>query len=222
MHMMPSHPHYASPHNPYAPITAAPATQPTVKTEPIDNRYMLNQSYALPPLSGQNMNGSRQLPPLPAPPNPGGQTGVINFPRNGQALAGTSTSRAYAPIGQTSTPQQQQRIPQVDGPSESSGEEDSPSPPPGPFAPRASHPSLPQPAPLPVPAVHDSEAINSDLDDSDTEETDEDEEGAAGETDIVFCTYDKVARVKNKWKCILKDGMIHINGKDYLFAKCTG
>jgi Transcription factor IIA, alpha/beta subunit len=32
----------------------------------------------------------------------------------------------------------------------------------------------------------------------------------------------KVARVKNKWKCILKDGMIHINGKDYLFAKCTG
>jgi len=41
-------------------------------------------------------------------------------------------------------------------------------------------------------------------------------------SDIVFCTYDKVARVKNKWKCILKDGMIHINGKDYLFAKCTG
>ena len=33
---------------------------------------------------------------------------------------------------------------------------------------------------------------------------------------------DQVARVKNKWKCILKDGMIHVNGKDYLFAKCTG
>ena len=31
-----------------------------------------------------------------------------------------------------------------------------------------------------------------------------------------------MARVKNKWKCILKDGMIHVNGKDYLFAKCTG
>lgn len=28
--------------------------------------------------------------------------------------------------------------------------------------------------------------------------------------------------MKNKWKCVLKDGMIHINGKDYLFAKCTG
>jgi hypothetical protein len=32
----------------------------------------------------------------------------------------------------------------------------------------------------------------------------------------------KVARVKTKWKCTLKDGMIHINGKDYLFAKCAG
>lgn len=32
----------------------------------------------------------------------------------------------------------------------------------------------------------------------------------------------QVARVKNKWKCILKDGMIHVNGKDYLFQKCTG
>ncbi|KAJ7126692.1 transcription factor IIA, alpha/beta subunit-domain-containing protein [Mycena epipterygia] len=41
---------------------------------------------------------------------------------------------------------------------------------------------------------------------------------AAPETDIVFCTYDhKVARVKNKWKCVLKDGVIHTNGKDYLF-----
>ena len=28
--------------------------------------------------------------------------------------------------------------------------------------------------------------------------------------------------MKNKWKCVLKDGMIHVNGRDYLFAKCTG
>jgi hypothetical protein len=37
----------------------------------------------------------------------------------------------------------------------------------------------------------------------------------------LFCVA-QVGRVKNKWKCLLKDGMIHINGKDYLFAKCTG
>ena len=32
----------------------------------------------------------------------------------------------------------------------------------------------------------------------------------------------QVQRVKNKWKCVLKDGVIHMNGRDYLFSKCTG
>lgn len=32
----------------------------------------------------------------------------------------------------------------------------------------------------------------------------------------------QVQRVKNKWKTVFKDGMIHLNGKDYLFAKCNG
>jgi transcription initiation factor TFIIA large subunit len=56
------------------------------------------------------------------------------------------------------------------------------------------HPSLPQPvaaAPRAKTPV-DSEAINSDLDDSDTEGEEETDEGGAGESDIVFCTYDKV------------------------------
>jgi len=202
--------HYGATHNPYG---------STVKSEPVDNRYMLNPAlpYSLPPLPGPNINVSRALPI--SLPHPGGQTGVISFPRNlAQPASTSSTARAYAPPTQPS-----QRIPQVDGPSDSSGEEDSPSPPPGAFAPRTAHPSLPQPpAPSqPQPTSLDSEAINSDLDDSDTEGEEDDEE-AAGETDIVFCTYDKVARVKNKWKCTLKDGMIHVNGKDYLFAKCTG
>ncbi|KAF9482217.1 transcription factor IIA, alpha/beta subunit [Pholiota conissans] len=209
MHMMP---HYGA-HNPYAPVAAS--SQPAVKTEPVDNRYILNTSYSLPPLPGPNINGNRQLPP----PVPSGS--IMNFPRNGLAQPGVGAARPYTPA---TSAQPAQRIPQVDGPSESSGEEESPSPPPsGQFAPRSAHPSLPQPAAASQSStVNDSEAINSDLDDSDTEAEDDDEEGAAGETDIVFCTYDKVARVKNKWKCVLKDGMIHINGKDYLFAKCTG
>jgi len=81
---------------------------------------------------------------------------------------------------------------------------------------------LPQPSQISSTSQTGDEAINSDLDDSDTEGEEDAEEGGQGDTDIVFCTYDKVGRVKNKWKCILKDGMIHINGKDYLFAKCTG
>ena len=180
------------------------------------------------------MNGSRHLPP---PINPGGQTGVFSF----KAAAPQPAPRPYVPQSQPAPAQPAQRIPQVDGPS---GDEDSSSPPPtGAFASRASHPSLPQPQPVPQkqPSAHDSdEAINSDLDDSETEGEDEADEVASHDTDIVFCTYDKVpiysplqlirqrlmrekvARVKNKWKCTLKDGMIHINGKDYLFAKCTG
>ncbi|KAF8635197.1 hypothetical protein AX17_003973 [Amanita inopinata Kibby_2008] len=214
MHMM--QPHYAA-HNPYG--TAPTPGQPTVKSEPMDGRYMLTPgiSYALPPLPGPALTNGRQLPP-PLPPHPGGQTGVLSFSR--------PPVPAQPPPNQPTQQQTQQRIPQVDGPSESSGEEDMPSASPSQgqaFAPRASHPSLPQPTVAPAPAPRDdSEAINSDLDDSDTEGEEDAEEGTVGETDIVFCTYDRVARVKNKWKCILKDGMIHINGRDYLFAKCTG
>ncbi|WVR06570.1 hypothetical protein IAU60_003602 [Kwoniella sp. DSM 27419] len=67
------------------------------------------------------------------------------------------------------------------------------------------------------------EVIDSDLDDSD-DELREDPEGGDNDADIdiVFCVYDKVQRVKNKWKTVFKDGMIHINGRDYLFAKCNG
>jgi transcription initiation factor TFIIA large subunit len=193
-HHFPSHPmhmmqnHYGATHNPYG---------STVKSEPVENRYMLNPGmpYSLPPLPGPNINGLRALPI--SLPHPGGQTGVISFPRNAsQPVSASTSARPYPPLTQTT--QTTPRIPQVDGPSDSSGEEDSPSPPPGAFAPRTAHPSLPQP-PVPSqsqlqPTSLDSEAINSDLDDSDTEGEDDDEEGTAGETDIVFCTYDKVRK----------------------------
>jgi transcription initiation factor TFIIA large subunit len=68
----------------------------------------------------------------------------------------------------------------------------------------------------------DENAINSDLDDSDDEGPgnigeDEDDEG-----DAILCTYDKVQRVKNKWKCTLKDGVMIVDGKDWVFHKATG
>ncbi|KGB79240.2 transcription initiation factor TFIIA large subunit [Cryptococcus deuterogattii R265] len=67
------------------------------------------------------------------------------------------------------------------------------------------------------------DVIDSDLDDSDDElRGDVDGGEDDNDVDIVFCVYDKVQRVKNKWKTVFKDGMIHLNGKDYLFAKCNG
>ncbi|KAF7372310.1 Transcription factor IIA alpha beta subunit [Mycena venus] len=110
-------------------------------------------------------------------------------------------------------------FPQVDGPSENF--DDSPTPAPPAYPSRIAFPSLPQPQVWSLTAPVDSDTINSDLDDSDTGDEDL-ADGAGANPNIVFCTYDKVAHVKSKWKCILKDGMIHANGKDYLFSRCTG
>lgn len=214
-------PHYP-PHN-YPPLPGPGQT--AVKSEPMDNRYLLNgpqmPSYALPPLPG---------PQIPGAPRPGQPMMTYSGP--------PPTARTYMPPQPSSSAAPPQRIPQVDGPSSSGS--DSPSPPNSGYAPHSHHPSLPQPVQASSSKPLDAEAINSDLDDSDSEEEEEAQEEGPGEGDIVFCTYDKVwrpaaqnshpvdehiikvARVKNKWKCILKDGMIHVNGKDYLFAKCTG
>lgn len=189
MHMMQTHPHYANPYAGHmaaaAPTTSATQVQPNVKSEPVDSRFMLNP-YTLPPLPGPNV-GAARAPVLP--PHPGGQTGVISFPKPSNAQQPPVNARP------TYSAQPQQRIPQVDGPSESSDDDESPSPPSASnFAPRTMHPSLPQP----VAAVQrqetpvDSEAINSDLDDSDSGDEEEADEGGVGDSDIVFCTYDKV------------------------------
>jgi len=66
----------------------------------------------------------------------------------------------------------------------------------------------------------DEDAINSDLDDPDDNLDDDDEDEDGGQ--IMLCMYDKVQRVKNKWKCVLKDGVLSVNGKDYVFHKATG
>ncbi|TEB06337.1 hypothetical protein FA13DRAFT_1807176 [Coprinellus micaceus] len=195
MHMNTDAPPFTPTH--YAAHMAAVATaattapgQPQVKAEPVDTRYML-PSYTLPPLPGPNVTAAR--PPV-LPPHPGGQAGVISFARPAQTQQSSS-----APARPMLTDLQSRLM-----------TTESPSPPSTAFAPRTMHPSLPQPVTAsqrqqtPV----DSEAINSDLDDSDSDNEEEADEGGVGESDIVFCTYDKVARVKNKWKCVLKDGMI--------------
>lgn len=62
-------------------------------------------------------------------------------------------------------------------------------------------------------AEDDEDAINSDLDDPEDHEADENEaEDAVGQ--VMLCTYDKVQRVKNKWKCTLKDGILTTGGKE--------
>ena len=66
----------------------------------------------------------------------------------------------------------------------------------------------------PIKGDPDEDAINSDLDDPEENIVDDegDEEGKRGQ--IMLCTYDKVQRVKNKWKCTLKDGVLTTGGKE--------
>ncbi|GMT09512.1 hypothetical protein PFISCL1PPCAC_809 [Pristionchus fissidentatus] len=60
--------------------------------------------------------------------------------------------------------------------------------------------------------------LNSDDDQSD----DEDLVTLFDSEDVVMCQFEKVSRARSKWKFALKDGIMHINGKDFCFQKCTG
>ncbi|KAK6464194.1 hypothetical protein DFJ63DRAFT_65990 [Scheffersomyces coipomensis] len=68
---------------------------------------------------------------------------------------------------------------------------------------------------------NDSDDINSDLDD-DLESDKSDGESGDQEGQLMLCLYDKVQRIKNKWKSNLKEGIANIDGKDYVFHKATG
>jgi len=51
----------------------------------------------------------------------------------------------------------------------------------------------------------------------------DDSDGEIFETDnVVVCQFDKIQRVRNKWRFSLKDGIMNLNGKDYVFQKATG
>lgn len=64
------------------------------------------------------------------------------------------------------------------------------------------------------PDLDDEDAINSDLDDSDDDNPIEVDGEDGKEGQIMLCTYDKVQRVKSKWKCTLKDGVLTTGGRE--------
>ncbi|KAJ7285276.1 transcription factor IIA alpha/beta subunit [Mycena rebaudengoi] len=179
---------------------------PTTKSEP-RNSPNPNLLYA--------RHGQYALPVLPGP--------QLAFPSSmTMSLSSSSSLSSFSSSNfPTSASAQLHRLPQTDGPSGSDDDEAA-------APPRSAHPST-----LPLASSssrHTSSASASssrsavdskpnDLDDSDEGENIDEEETTP---DIVFCTYDRVTRVKNKWKCVLKDGVIHANGKDYLFQRCGG
>eukprot|EP00884_Botryococcus_braunii_P022333 jgi/Botrbrau1/8784/Bobra.0330s0016.1 len=61
--------------------------------------------------------------------------------------------------------------------------------------------------------AHSGEALSAD-------DSDEDEESDI--KNIVLAQFEKVSRSRNKWKCTLKDGVMHIDGREYLFSTAFG
>jgi transcription initiation factor TFIIA large subunit len=66
----------------------------------------------------------------------------------------------------------------------------------------------------------EDEPLNENDDDDDLDDVDQGED--LNTQHLVLAQFDKVTRTKSRWKCILKDGIMHINNKDILFNKATG
>ena len=71
---------------------------------------------------------------------------------------------------------------------------------------------------VPIFYVTDSPPILGDYPDLDDPEDDLNDGDNSDDDmiDYMLCTYDKVQRVKNKWKCTLKDGILTTNKKEYV------
>ncbi|CAB1432010.1 unnamed protein product [Pleuronectes platessa] len=57
---------------------------------------------------------------------------------------------------------------------------------------------------------------------SEDDVSDEEDQELFDTENVVVCQYDKIHRSKNKWKFHLKDGIMNLNGKDYVFSKAIG
>ncbi|CAH1402635.1 unnamed protein product [Nezara viridula] len=87
-------------------------------------------------------------------------------------------------------------------------------------------------------AEDDDDDVDEDKDEEDNEENEggaeeeplnsgddvsEEDPSEMFETDnVVVCQYDKITRTRNKWKFYLKDGIMNLGGKDYVFQKSNG
>jgi len=72
----------------------------------------------------------------------------------------------------------------------------------------------------------DGEKYDDGIDDeplcSEDDNSDEEANDLFDTENVVVCQYDKITRAKNKWKFHLKDGIMNLNGRDYVFQRAHG
>lgn len=87
----------------------------------------------------------------------------------------------------------------------------------------APHDQAPTPAVITQNDVEDDdddEPLNENDDDDDLDDVDQGED--INTQHLVLAQFEKVTRTKSRWKCTLKDGIMHLNNKDVLFNKANG
>lgn len=60
--------------------------------------------------------------------------------------------------------------------------------------------------------------LGSDLDDEEEGDEAADDENI---NDLVLCQYEKISRVRTRWRGILRSGIVHISNRDYCFSKAN-
>ncbi len=72
------------------------------------------------------------------------------------------------------------------------------------------------------PPSADPLSYKKDSDEEDDDDDDDDNEFSATEVrDTITAQFEKVQRTKQKYKCIFKDVIIHMNGRDFVVRKMT-
>ena len=54
------------------------------------------------------------------------------------------------------------------------------------------------------------------------DDSDDDAAMAVESEDLVLCQFEKVAHLKDRWKVVLKDGIIRVNKRDFVFSRAAG
>merc|ERR1711935_1115216 len=72
------------------------------------------------------------------------------------------------------------------------------------------------------PDGEDDEGVEEEPLGSEDDISDEDASDLFETDNVVVCQYDKITRARNKWKFYLKDGIMNLNGKDYVFQRAHG
>ncbi|XP_029281455.1 LOW QUALITY PROTEIN: transcription initiation factor IIA subunit 1 [Cottoperca gobio] len=163
--------------------------------------------------SGNKVQGNQQVMQAAAMAQQPGQAAAAQVQQLQQAQGAAAPQVAVQPQAQQQAqPQQPPMMLQVDGTGDTSSEEDED---------EEEEYDEDEEEEKDKEAGEDGQVEEEPLNSGDDVSDEEDQELFDTEN-VVVCQYDKIHRSKNKWKFHLKDGIMNLNGRDYVFSKAIG